>query len=266
MMAIHPTAIVEDGAVIGDDVDIGPYCVVGPEVSLGDGVVLKSHVAVAGRTTIGSGTSIYPFASIGHQPQDLKYSGEPSELKIGANNVIREGVTMNPGTEGGGMLTSVGDGCLFMVGSHVAHDCRVGNHAILANNATLAGHVTVGDFAILGGLTAVHQFVRIGAQAMIGGMTGVENDIIPYAAAMGNRAYLSGLNIIGLKRRGFSREVIHSLRNAYRDLFSGEGTFSDRVAAVEAQYGDMEPVADIIAFIHADSSRAICQPTSGDGG
>ncbi|MGE5506061.1 MAG: acyl-ACP--UDP-N-acetylglucosamine O-acyltransferase [Actinomycetota bacterium] len=265
MPTIHPTAIVDPKARLADTVSVGPFCVVGPDVELGPAVELVSHVSVAGRTTIGEATRIYPFASIGHPPQDLKYEGEPSTLVIGARNQIREHVTMNPGTKGGGMVTTVGDDCLFMVGSHVAHDCRIGSSVILANNATLAGHVTVGDFAILGGLSAVHQFVRIGKHAMIGGCSGVENDIIPFGAVIGNRAHLSGLNIVGLKRRGFSRDDIHTLRNAYRLLFAPEGTLQERLSDVEEQFATNPVVADIIAFIRADSSRSLCTPNFGDG-
>ncbi|MFO0997182.1 MAG: acyl-ACP--UDP-N-acetylglucosamine O-acyltransferase [Alphaproteobacteria bacterium] len=260
MTDIHPTALVERGARLGTGVKIGPLSVVGAEVELADGVELLSHVTVAGRTRIGPGTRIFPFASIGHPPQDLKYKGEPSELVIGANAIIREHVTMNPGTEGGGMLTSVGDNCLFMVGAHVAHDCRLGSSVILANNATLAGHVEIGDFAILGGLSAVHQFVRVGRHAMIGGMSGVEQDIIPYGSAMGNRAHLSGLNVIGLKRRGFSREDIHSLRTAYRLMFAQEGTLAERLDDVEALYRTNEAVMEVVTFIRSTSSRGLCQP------
>ncbi|MCH7539188.1 MAG: acyl-ACP--UDP-N-acetylglucosamine O-acyltransferase [Proteobacteria bacterium] len=260
MTAIHPTAIVESGAKLGEEVTIGPYCIVGPEVELGEGVGLTSHVVVAGRTIIGPNTRIYPFASIGHPPQDLKYKGEASRLVIGANNVIREYVTMNPGTEGGGMVTQVGNNGLFMIGAHVAHDCKIGNHVVMANNATLAGHVEVGDWAILGGLSAVHQFVRVGHHAMIGGMSGVEHDVIPYGSVMGDRARLSGLNVIGLKRRRFSRENIHALRTAYRLLFAQEGAMAERLADVEAMFGDNEPVMDIVNFIRFDSSRAMCQP------
>jgi UDP-N-acetylglucosamine acyltransferase len=238
---------------------------VGPDVVLADGVELLSQVAVAGRTTIGAGTKIFPFASIGHQPQDLKYAGEPSRLKIGENNVIREHVTMNPGTEGGGMLTKVGNGGLFMASSHVGHDCQVGDSVVLANNATLAGHVHVSDFAILGGLSAVHQFVRIGHHSMVGGMTGVENDVIPYGSVTGNRARLNGLNLIGLKRRGFSRDEINELRRAYRLLFANEGTFAERLAEVAGEFSNNTPVTDIIEFVRAESSRALCQPPEAAG-
>ena len=260
MTDIHPTAIVEDDAQIGDNVTIGPYCVVGPKVELDDGVTLLSHVVVDGRTSVGSNTRIFPFASIGLPPQDLKYKGEASRLEIGCNNVIREQVTMNPGTEGGGMITRIGNNCLFMVGSHVAHDCQIGDHVIFVNNATMGGHVEIGEWAILGGLSAVHQFVRVGRHAMVGGMSGVENDIIPYGSAMGNRARLSGLNVVGLKRRGFSREVIHALRNAYRLLFAPEGTMTERLNDVAELMPEFEPVMEIVDFIRADSSRSICQP------
>jgi UDP-N-acetylglucosamine acyltransferase len=266
MPQIHPTAIVAPGAVLAEDVVIGPYCIVGDGVTLGAGVVLRAHVVVEGRTTIGDGTRIFPFASIGLEPQDLKYKGEPSSLLVGRNNTIREHVTMNPGTEGGGMVTRVGDNGLFMVGVHVAHDCQIGDHVVLANNATLGGHVTVEDYAILGGLSAVHQFVRIGRHAMIGGMSGVERDVIPYGQVMGDRARLTGLNIIGIQRRGFSREDIQGLRNAYQFLFSADGTFNDRVNETAERFGEIGPVADILAFIRADSSRAICQPKGANGG
>jgi UDP-N-acetylglucosamine acyltransferase len=265
MPNIHPTAIVEKGATLADDVTVGPFSMVGSEVVLGQGVTLISHAVVAGKTEIGAGTRIFPFASIGHQPQDLKYRGEPSRLIVGCNNVIREHVTMNPGTEGGGMLTKVGDDCLFMVGAHVAHDCKVGDKVIMANNATLAGHVTVGDYAVLGGLCAVHQFARIGRYAMIGGMSGVENDVIPYGSVIGNRAHLSGLNIVGMKRRGMSRDDIHALRNAYRLLFAPEGTMMERLEDVAEQFTNHAPVMEIVEFIRTDSSRAVCQPWQENG-
>lgn len=260
MPSVHPTAIVEPGATLADGVEVGPYCCVGPEVELGPGVRLEAHVVVGGRTRIGAKCRIYPFASIGLPPQDLKYQGEPSTLIIGRNNIIREHATMNPGTRGGRMVTRVGDDGLFMVASHVAHDCIIGNHVVMANNATIGGHVEVGDWAILGGLAAVHQYVRIGRHAMIGGMSGVEHDVIPYGSVMGDRAHLCGLNIIGLKRRGFGREEIHALRTAYRLLFAQEGTVAERLADVAEIYRDNEPVMDIVNFIRFDSSRAVCQP------
>ncbi|MBL6954193.1 MAG: acyl-ACP--UDP-N-acetylglucosamine O-acyltransferase [Alphaproteobacteria bacterium] len=260
MAKIHPTAIVEDGAALGEGVQIGPYCIVSAEANLGDGVVLDSHVVIAGRTTIGPNNRIFPFAAIGTPPQDTKYAGEPSELILGANNVIREHVTMNPGTSGGGMITRVGNNCLFMVGAHLAHDCQVGDHVILVNNVILGGHVEVQDHAIVGGMSAVHQFVRIGRHAMIGGKSAIESDVIPYGSVLGNRAYLSGLNIIGLKRRGFSRDEIHGLRAAYRLLFAQEGTMQERLVDVAAMFAEHEQVMEIVAFIQADSSRALCQP------
>lgn len=266
MVDVHPTAIVEKGAELGEGVSIGAYCCVGGKVVLGNGVVLHSHVVVTGRTTAGANTRIFPFASIGHAPQDLKYKGEPSRLEIGTNNVIREHVTMNPGTEGGGMVTRVGSNCLFMVGAHVAHDSQIGDHVIMVNNATLGGHVTIGDWAILGGLSAVHQFCRIGRHAMIGGMSAVENDVIPYGSVMGNRARLSGLNIVGLKRRDFSRETVHALRNAYRLLFAQEGTMAERLADVAEAFHDNEPVMEIVNFMRAESQRGICQPKTTNGG
>lgn len=265
MADIHSTAVVDPGATVGADVTIGPYCIVGANVRLGDGVVLKAHVIVDGNTDIGGGTQIYPFASIGLPPQDLKYRGEASRLEIGRNNVIREHVTMNPGTEGGGMLTRIGDNGLFMIGVHIAHDCKVGNNVIMANNATLAGHVQVGDSAVIGGLAAVHQFVRIGAHAMIGGLSGVEQDVIPFGSVMGERAALSGLNIVGMKRRGFDREVIHGLRSAFKDLFATEGNLAERVDTVARDYPDNEAVSQIVAFIKAESSRGVTRPKAENG-
>jgi UDP-N-acetylglucosamine acyltransferase len=265
MTEIHPSAVVDPKASIAATAVIGPYCLVGPQVEIGDGVELLSHVVVTGRTRIGAGTRIFPFASIGHQPQDLKYKGEPSTLEIGRNNQIREYVTMNPGTEGGGMVTRVGDNCLFMASAHIAHDCIVGDNVIMANNATLAGHVTVGEYAFLGGLSAVHQFVRIGKHAMIGGMSGVEADVIPFGMVIGNRAYLNGLNIVGLKRRGFSRDDIHTLRNAYRLLFAPEGTLQERLSDVEEQFHGNQVVMEIVAFIRDETSRSLSTPKFGDG-
>ena len=260
MTIIHPTALVANGAEIGADVKIGPYCIVGDFVKLSDGVELISHVVVEGITRVGTNTRIFPFASIGHQPQDLKYAGEPSELTIGCNNVIREHVTMNPGTKGGGLLTNVGNNCLFMMGAHVAHDCNIKDNVILVNNATLGGHVEIDEWAIIGGLSAVHQFVRIGKHSMIGGMSGIENDVIPYGSVIGNRARLQGLNVVGLKRRNFDRETIHGMRSAYRLMFAPEGTLAERLDDVAELMGDIEPVMEIVNFIRADSSRSICQP------
>jgi UDP-N-acetylglucosamine acyltransferase len=228
---IHPTAIINDGAIIGKDVNIGPYCVIGKNVILDDGVRLVSHVCVDGITHIGAESLVYPFASIGHNPQDLKFNGEPSTVTIGKKTTIREYVTIQPGTEGGGMKTTVGDGCLLMVGVHVAHDCHVGNNVVMANYATLAGHVFVADHVIIGGLSAIKQFVRIGAYAMIGGMSGVEKDVVPYALVMGERANLHGVNILGMKRHGFSNAVIQRVQAIYKNVFieDDESPFQLRV-------------------------------------
>lgn len=260
---IHSTAIVDPSATIGEHVSIGPYCVIEGDVTLGDHVKLHAHVCVAGifgHTTIGAHTEIFPFASIGHRPQDLKYNGEPTHLEIGEHNVIREHVTMNPGTEGGGALTKVGNHNLFMMATHVAHDCMVGDHVILANNATLAGHVTVHDGAIIGGLSAIHQFVRIGAYAMIGGMSGVERDVIPFGSVTGERAHLSGLNIVGMKRRELPRETIHALRNAYKKMFEEGGTLAERVEQVARDYEEVDEVQKVVRFLKRDSLRSFCLP------
>lgn len=260
---IHPASVIEPGAKIGTGVSIGPFCHVGPDVELGDGVELVSHVAVHGRTRIGAQTRIFPFASIGHQPQDLKYNNEPSTLVIGARCLIREGVTMNPGTAHGAMTTTVGDDCAFLANAHVAHDCRVGNHVILSNNVMLAGHTSIGDFVIMGGGSAVHQFVRVGQHAFVGGLAGVENDVIPYGMALGNRANLAGLNLIGLKRRAFSRDAIHDLRRAYRLLFAAEGTLKERLEDVATEFGAHPQVDEIIEFIRAGGDRSLCTPRDG---
>jgi len=264
MSGFHPTAIVDSNAWIGSDVEIGPYCIIGERVQIGDGCRLHSHVVIEGDTTIGQGCEIYPFACLGHIPQDLKFSGEQSKLVIGDNNRIREYVTMNPGTEGGGFLTKVGSDGLYMAQAHVAHDCRIGNNVILANSATLGGHCEVGDFAILGGLCAIHQFVRIGSHGFIGGMSGIENDIIPFGMAMGIRNGLSGLNLVGMKRQGFRREQIHTVRKAYQMLFAEEvGTLKERAEKVENIYSDDDCVMQIINFIKSDSSRSIAVPKQG---
>lgn len=262
---VHPTAIVEDGARLGEGVRIGPYSMVGPEVELGDGCELVSHVVIAGRTTIGARTRLFPFASIGHQPQDLKYRGEPSTLRIGSDCLIREGVTMNPGTAGGGLETIVGSRCAFLANSHVGHDCRVGDNVVFSNNVMLAGHCTIGNFAILGGGAGIIQFTRIGAHAFVGALTGLENDLIPYGIAVGNRAYLNGLNIIGLQRRGFSREAIHALRRAYRLIFAQEGTLLERVEDVAGEFDGHPAVNEIVAFIRSGSKRSICTPRESPG-
>ncbi|MCB1782885.1 MAG: acyl-ACP--UDP-N-acetylglucosamine O-acyltransferase [Alphaproteobacteria bacterium] len=257
---IHPTAIIENGAKLGNGVNIGPYCVIGPDVSIGDNVTLKSHVHIDGVTKIGEGTIVYPFASLGTAPQDLKYAGEKSELIIGKNNTIREHVTMNTGTEQGAMRTVVGDNCLFMMATHVAHDCVIGNHVIMANNATLGGHVQVGDYAVLGGLSAVHQFVRIGSHAIIGGMSGVENDVIPYGRVKGERAFLAGLNLIGLERRGFTKDDIKTLQRAYNQMFSNDGTMEERLESVSNTFDGNDLVLSIIGFAREKTRFPLCQP------
>ncbi|GGC69481.1 acyl-[acyl-carrier-protein]--UDP-N-acetylglucosamine O-acyltransferase [Chelatococcus reniformis] len=252
--------MVDDNAMLGRGVSVGPFCVVGPDVTLGDEVALASHVAVAGRTTIGARTKIYPFASVGHAPQDLKYKGEPSTLTVGADCIIREGVTINPGTAGGGMATVVGDRCALLANSHIGHDCKVGDDVILSNNVMLAGHVTVGSHVICGGGSAIIQFTRVGAHAFVGGMSGLENDLIPYGMVIGNRAHLAGLNLVGLRRRGFSRDDIHALRRAYRLLFAREGTLLERVAGAEGELGNHPLVQEVLNFIRAGGDRAICTP------
>lgn len=261
---IHPSAVVSPQATLGQNVKIGPFCVVDEHVTLADEVELISHVVVSGHTSIGKGTKVFPFASLGHAPQDLKFKGEPSRLEIGEYNMIREHVTMNPGTEGGGMLTKVGDRCLFMMAAHVAHDCRVGNQVILANNATLAGHVHVGDNVVIGGLAAVHQFVRIGQHAMIGGLSGVEHDVIPYGSVMGERANLAGLNLVGLKRRNFSRDAIHALRHAYKILFEDQtGVLEQRLSHARTLFHDHPEVLEVLDFVGTESSRSLCVPRHG---
>ncbi len=261
MASIHPTAVIGPDVTLGKDVQVGPYCVLDGTVSIGEGTRLISHVVVGGHTAIGKHCTIYPFASLGHAPQDLKYKGEASQLVIGDHTVIREHVTMNPGTETGVMVTRVGSHCLFMVASHVAHDCQIGDYVILANNATLGGHVEVGDHCIIGGLAAVHQFVRIGQHAIIGGMSGVEHDVIPFGSVMGERANLAGLNLVGMKRRGFDRDTIHGLRNAYKMLFEdADGTLAERAQKTRSAYGTIPEVTQILGFVDDKGSRSLCVP------
>ncbi|PCI56300.1 MAG: acyl-[acyl-carrier-protein]--UDP-N-acetylglucosamine O-acyltransferase [Alphaproteobacteria bacterium] len=257
---IHSTAIIHDGATIGDNVEIGPYCVVEENVSLADNVTLRSHVHIEGLTSIGEGTQIFPFASLGTPPQDLKFAGEKTKLIIGKNNTIREHVTMNPGTKHGVMETVIGDNCLFMMAAHVAHDCIVGDNVIMANNATIAGHVVVGDFVVIGGLSGVHQFARIGDHAIIGGMSGVENDVIPYGRVKGERASLAGLNLIGLERRGFEKAEIRQLQRAFNQLFGDEGTLEQRLDMVSTDFSDDKLIMSIVDFARAKSSFPLCQP------
>ena len=261
---IHPTAIVADGARLGEGVRIGPYSIVGSNVTLGDNVELVSHAVVEGNTSIGPGTRIFPFASVGHQPQDLKFHGENSRLEIGANCTIRESVTINPGTEGGGMVTRIGDNCLIMASAHVAHDVIVGNNVVITNYVGIAGHCHIGDFVRFGGTCVIHQFTRIGAHAFIGAQSMVDGDVIPYGMAVGNRATLTGLNLVGLKRRGFEREAIHRLRAAYRQIFASEGTLRERVEDAAEIFSQDALVQDVVRFIAEAQDRPILLPRNGN--
>ncbi|MFS4439006.1 acyl-ACP--UDP-N-acetylglucosamine O-acyltransferase [Paracoccaceae bacterium GXU_MW_L88] len=257
---IHESAVIHEGAEIGDGVEIGPFCVVGPQVRLADGVKLHSHVVVEGRTVIGEKTRIFPFASIGHEPQDLKFAGEDTRLEVGARNTIREYVTMNPGTEGGGGLTRVGDGNLFMMGVHVGHDCMIGNGCVLANYASLGGHSIIEDQVVIGALAGVHQFCRIGQGAMIGGLAAVAADVIPYGSVVGERAHLAGLNLVGLKRRGAPREEMHQLRHLMEKLFSGDGTVKSRAEALRGEFANTQQSLQVIDFILAETDRHLTTP------
>jgi UDP-N-acetylglucosamine acyltransferase len=264
MSMIDPTARIEDGAVIGEGASIGPYCIIGPNVVIGADCKLIAHVSVAGHTTIAGGCVIYPFAALGGPPQDLSYRGEPTRLEIGEGCTIREGTTMNVGTIKGGGLTRVGARGYFMNNSHVGHDCMVGNDVIFATSATLGGHCEIGDSVYLGGLSAVHQFTRIGRQVMIGGVCGVRSDVIPFGLANGQYASLEGLNIIGLKRRKFTRERLALMRSFYQKLFHGSGVFAERLDAVR-HLADADPaIAEILTFIDAGKHRPLCLP-EGDG-
>ncbi|MGH6768366.1 MAG: acyl-ACP--UDP-N-acetylglucosamine O-acyltransferase [Xanthobacteraceae bacterium] len=255
---IDPTARVDTSAKIGRDVTIGPYCIVGPDVEIGDGCALESHVQVTGHTVIGARTKIFPFAALGGAPQFVGYRGGASRLVVGADCVIREGVTMNCGSEEGGGLTEIGDHGFFMSYSHVAHDCRIGHHVVFANSAALGGHCIIGDYVFMGGLSAAHQFTWIGAHAMISGLTGIRGDIIPFALASGVPARVHGVNVVGMRRRGFSPESIRVMRNAYRDLFLGSGTLAERLEAVEQSYGSDDNVAALLAFVRGPRKRALC--------
>jgi UDP-N-acetylglucosamine acyltransferase len=262
MANIHANAAVDPRAKLGSKVEVGPFTVIGPDVELGDGVVVHSHVVITGQAAIGAGCRIYPFAAIGHTPQDVGFHGEPSSLIVGPDTIIREYVTINPGTERGKMVTRVGSKCYLMIGAHIAHDCQIGDNVTLVNGATLGGHVSVGDGAIIGGLSAVHQFVRVGAYSFVGGMSGVAADLIPFGMAIGNRANLCGLNIVGLKRKGFPREQIHELRQAYRMLFSSEGTLLERLEDVESMFARNPLASQIIEFIKSQSDRSFCVPNN----
>lgn len=250
-MMIHPSAIIDKSAKLGKDVSIGPYCIVGPHVVLGDKVTLKSHVVIEGRVSIGKNTTVFPFASIGQIPQDLKYRGEDSWIEIGENNSIREHVTIHPGTNLGNKVTKIGNNCLLMVGVHIAHDCVIGNHVILANNATLAGHVVIENHAIIGGLCAIHQFTRIGAHSIIGGMSGVEKDVLPYALVKGERAKCHGVNIIGLKRYGFSNKDITEIAEVFGSLFKSS------TAELRRIYKDNKSILKVLDFVDSGGQRPI---------
>ena len=260
MARIHPTASIESSAEIADDAEIGPYCVIGPHVTIGSACRLTAHVHVTGITSIGARTRILPFSSLGTPPQSLRYRGGATKLVVGADCDLREGVTMNTGTEDGGGITTVGDHGLFMVNSHVGHDCHVGSYVTFANSATLGGHCVVGDYVIMGGLSAAHQFTRIGAGAMIAGMTGLRADVIPYGLAIGAIGRLGGLNLVGMRRRKLVRESINAVRHAYEKLFSGPGLFAARVDAVANEYAHDAAVSEIVAFIRNHSDRPLCQP------
>lgn len=258
---IHPNAIVEEGAIVGAGCEIGPFAHVGADVTLGAGCILKSHAVVAGWTEIGAETTIYPFASVGHAPQDLKYAGERTKLEIGAKNRIREGVTLNPGTVGGGGMTKIGDNNLLMVNVHIGHDCILGSNIVIANGVSLGGHVIVEDNVIMGGHSAIHQFCRIGTGSMLAGFAAVAEDVIPYGMVHGNRADLTGLNLVGLKRRGFEKADIHSLRGAFKDVFHGEaGTLQERLVIALNDYPNSGLVAQLAGFVQSKTSRGICTP------
>jgi UDP-N-acetylglucosamine acyltransferase len=255
--AVHPTAVVARGAELGEGVTIGPYCTVGADVTLEDGVELISHVVVDGHTRIGRDAVLYPFCTVGLAPQDLKYAGQPTRCEIGARTQVREHCTIHRGSVTGKGITRVGSDCMLMAVAHVAHDCVVGDHVIIANNVVMGGHVSIADHAVIGGSAAIHQFVRIGRAAMVGGVSGVEADVIPFGSVIGNRARLAGLNVIGLKRRGFSKAQIQLLRNAFRDLFRRGDVFARRLDAVRAAYGHEALVAEVLAFIDAPSHRGL---------
>ena len=256
---IHQSSIVDAQAKISKNVKIGPFCYIGPDVQLGENVELISNVHLEGNTKIGNGTRIFPFASIGTQPQDLKYNNEKNSTIIGKNNIIREYVTINPGTAGGGSKTTIGDNCLLMISSHVAHDCTLGNNVIIANNVPLGGHVTIEDSVIIGGNSAVQQFTRIGRLAMIGGMTGVLKDVIPFGLSIGNRNYLQGLNLIGLRRKKYENQKIMGLDKAYKAIFSSKN-LHENLSKINGEYKGNELVNEVITFIEKDKKRPICSP------
>ena len=258
---IHKTSIIDSKAKIGDNVEVGPYCVIGPEVEIKENTIIYSHVNISGKTIIGKGNKIYPFASIGNHPQDLKYNNEETELVIGNNNTIREHVTINPGTVGGTGKTIIGNKCLFMISSHIAHDCVVGNNVIIANNVPLGGHVIIEDNVVIGGNSAVQQFTRIGQMAMIGGMTGVLHDVIPYGLSTGNRNSLQGLNLIGLRRAKFVNKDILGLSEVYKNIFATKNLY-DNISKLNGSFQENTLVKNVIEFITKDKKRSICTPFS----
>ncbi len=258
---IHKSSVIDSKAEISKKVKIGPYCYVGPNVKLNENVELVSNVHVEGYTTIGKNTKIFPFACIGTQPQDLKYKGEKNKLIIGENNLIREYVTINPGTERGGLSTNIGNNCLFMISSHIAHDCKIGNNVIIANNVPLGGHVTIEDSVVIGGNSAVQQFTRIGRLAMIGGMTGVLKDVIPFGLSIGNRNYLQGLNLIGLRRQKYDNKKILGLDKAFKDIFNSKN-LHENLGRINGEFKDNELVSEVIKFLAKDKKRPICSPPS----
>ncbi len=256
---IHKTSIIDKNAKISKNVSIGPYSVIGPNVEIHENVVIHAHVNISGNTIIGPETNIYPFASIGTAPQDLKFKGENSTLIIGKKNTIREYVTINPGTEGGGGKTIIGNNCLFMISSHVAHDCKVGNNVVIANNVPLGGHVVIEDSVVIGGNSAVQQFTRIGRLAMIGGMTGVLKDVIPFGLSFGNRNYLKGLNLIGLRRNKYENKTIIELNEAYKKIFA-TSNLHENLNKINGEFKDNELVKEVTEFISRDKKRPICSP------
>ena len=258
---IHKTALVDKNAKVHPSVKVGPYTVIGPNVEINEDVVVHSHANISGHTKIGKRNVIYPFASIWNDPQDLKYNGEKTVLEIGDDNKFREYVTVNPGTEGGGALTKIGNNCLFMISSHVAHDCKVGNNVIIANNVPLGGHVMIEDNVVIGGNSAVQQFTRIGQMAMVGGMTGVLNDVIPYGLSTGNRNSLQGLNLIGLRRAKFDNKDILGLSEAYKEIFSTKN-LTENINNLNGAFKDNSLVKNVIEFITKDKKRSICTPFS----
>ena len=258
---IHPFAVVDPAARLGMNVQVGPFCIIGPDVEVEDGARLISHVVLDGHTRIGADAVLYPFATVGMAPQDLKYRGEPTCTEIGARTELREHVTVHRGTATGRGITRIGSDCMLMVASHVAHDCQLGNGVMVANNVVMGGHVSIGDSAVIGGAAAIHQFVRIGRAAMIGGVSGVVTDVIPFGTVLGNRARLASLNVIGLRRRGFSHDQIARLRAAFKLMFRGPGVFAQRVEQARAGYGDDALVAEVLGFIDAPSKRGLMRAT-----